>query len=255
MRDLDTIIGSKTGTAIKVGGLFVPANSIAKHFQRFTDPGLFHSEGAERYHLSKSGSLFRLTLRNRYFAFTTQHQFDVGKYNYEQLCIMNHETKKMCNSHQAVYQIEKDDDAISLDCVLFEFSEAVAKGDLPRNEWYPLDAEYLDVSLPKPTRAFTIGYPAHRNDIDYDAATYQTGSNAVWGRETTPKIRGRLAFQPEPKVSFDPKGMSGGPVFGIHLNHLEPVAFFAGILTNASKSRFHFTPRTNLTGLFKRALD
>ncbi|MEM1067087.1 MAG: hypothetical protein AAGJ74_16415, partial [Pseudomonadota bacterium] len=99
--------------------------------------------------------------------------------------------------------------------------------------------------------ACTLGYPSHANTIDYEANEYAATLGTIWGKETPPKLKNRLALKPiqEPKYSL--QGMSGGPVFGIQTTPGDPCLFFAGIVTNASKQLIHFTPFSRIKRMFE----
>jgi hypothetical protein len=201
--------------------------------------------------MSKAGSLFRARYRDRYFALVSAHQIRFDKYGYEQLCLINDARKTLVSSHRAIFPSGPDADESDFDCMLFEFTDVVASGALSRHNWYDLTEEMEWDQTPKPSLVCAIGYPGYRNHIYYENWCYGVSPNIVWGKECLPKIGDRLAFSPNPEISFEPKGMSGGPVFCIRLNASDPEAFFAGILTNASKSLFHFLPLVRLKHLVR----
>lgn len=252
--DLGTVIGNKVATAISVNGLLVPANSIEKHLCSFADPALFHSEGFGKYHLSRAGSLTRLKQSSRYFALLTGHQLSSQNLNYDfkQLVIHNHETANLVTSEKAVFQIEDEEFEHDYDCVLFEFTDPVQKGALSKYGWYDLTQEINERILPKPSLVIALGYPGYRNTIDYETPLYSLAPNSVSGRESVSSLNWRLAFDPDPKINFDPEGMSGGPVFGIDIKQLDPEAFFAGIITNASMNKFHFLSRGRIASFIRK---
>ena len=249
MMELATIIGSKAATAIRVNNLFVPASSIGNHLRAYTDPALFVSKDYEPYNMTKSGSLTRVKFSTRHFAIITHHQLSAPDYKYDQLAIHNPNTKKLITSHQVIFQTDRNTNEADYDCLIFEFTESVEGGALPKSGWYDLTNE-IDAKLPKPNIVFGLGYPGYRNNIDYDNDVYPMAPNLVHGKESRPRIRSRLSFIPDPKIDFSPDGMSGGPVFGCQIKNYTPEIFFAGIITNASKKQFNFLSRSKLGSMF-----
>jgi hypothetical protein len=256
LRELDTILGSRLNTSIKVNELFIPANSVAQHLRTFAEPAIFHSDVEEPYDMSKSGSLTKLKINGRFFVLTTLHQLksghhlNFGSYNYDQLCIHNHETKHWLTSNRIIFPEGSEDNLEDFDCLLFEFTKAVEEYALQSSSWYNIDIDIKRDFTPKPMLVCCIGYPGFRNCIDYDNSTYAAAPNAIWGKEVKPSIRGRLAFKPINVESFDPAGMSGGPVFGIATEHDQLVTNFSGILTNASNFQFNFISFQRIKKLF-----
>ncbi len=248
--DIDTIFGTKLHTSVLVNGLYVPAKILAQTLQLYTDPALFHTEEMGPYNLSKSGSLLRVKCNGRYFALMSAHQVIGAKsnYNYEQLCLHDN-NGKLYTSHSAIYPV--DDLDFEFDALLFEFTEVVEAGNLQSSIWLDVKLDELSQICPKTMRTLCIGYPGHRNNIDYEKNRYSVAPNAIWGEETTPCIGGNLAFNPSPPLSYEPSGMSGAPVFGIWIEEHVPKIYFAGIVSTASKHKFHFIPRREILSLFE----
>ena len=238
--DLQTILGSKIGTSVDVNGFFVPANSLANHLRRFSEPALFNTEEAGAYSLTKSGSLARIKFRKQYFALTSRHQVIGPHYKFDQLCMVAHDERTLFTSHSVVFPEGDEDQQDDFDVLLFEFTELVTSGRLPASGWYDVSDDFHRKGPRQPGRVCCIGYPGYRNTINYDEMGYPRAPDAVWGVEVDPVLSGRLSFEPQPKIAFDPAGMSGAPVFGLSIDNDTPKTFFAGILTNASSVKFNF---------------
>jgi hypothetical protein len=239
---LETIIGSRITTSVSAGGLFIPANSLSHYLQRFSDPGLYHAHSLENYQLSKSGSLVRVSYKGRYFAITSHHQSKRAGYEYDELVMVNRNRDRYFSGHRAIFPIESDDEEYSFDCLIYEFSDLVKSGKLPKDNWYQILEKSANYPTPKPIVICTIGYPGHRNNIDYENSVYPIGPNAVWGSEVESRIKGRLSFEPISLIDFDPVGMSGSPVFALNMEEGLLELFLAGILTEASRQTFNFLP-------------
>lgn len=245
MIDLDTIWGSKINTSIYVNGLYAPANSLGEVLVAYSAPGLFASEAFPEFSPSKSGSSTKIKFRGKYLAITTRHQLTIQERAYDEFCLRGTSDTSLLTSHAAYFEI--DEHIGDLDLVIFDFTEVVSLGRIPSIGWYNLDREFNKSELEKPSMVIGIGYPSYRNVIDYSAEKYSSAPNAIWGAETEPSISGRLAFQPTDKLAYKPDGMSGGPVFGVKLEGHKPAAFFAGIITEASAYKVHFSSRTRIS--------
>jgi len=203
---------------------------------------------------SKSGSLTKIKFQDRYFAVTTEHQIRIPGYEYKQLCLINDDAIKLLTSHAAYFIVENEESRHGSDIVIFEYTNVVLSGSLSSHGWYDLSKELHSDRLQKPDMVCGLGYPGHRNQIDYENSSYAIAPNAIWGVETEPNIEGRLAFKPTYSIDYAPDGMSGGPVFGLELLDAYPSIFFAGILTNASSSVLHFLSRTRLSRMIDESI-
>lgn len=249
--DLETLIGIKVNTAIRVGRLFVPANSLSNALFRYVEPALFFSDLDYPYEFTKSGSLTRVKYNDRYFALVCAHQVTAVGYNYDQLFLRDPRSNTLLSSHEAFSQTDLQDAREDLDLLVFEFTQIVDAGDLPSNFWYDLDLERKWERLPLPNRVLCIGYPSEVNAIDYELPRYAAKAVTVWGRPAKSALSRRVAFTPESSPIYDPAGMSGGAVFAITIEENEPLVFFAGLLTEATKSVFNFVSATRV----RRVLD
>ncbi|MGC1505561.1 MAG: hypothetical protein WA782_15630, partial [Sulfitobacter sp.] len=235
MSDVDTFTLKKLQSGVFHRNLIIPANSLANYLRPFCEPALFHSEGMDEYHLSKAGSVFRLKYKGRYFCFASAHQVEGAHYDYDQLCLLNYDTNNLLTSNRVVFPERPMDGSSNYDCLLFDFSESVTEGRLSNLGWYEPDQFFDGNQTRKPLLACALGYPSFRNEIDYVENRYGASPNIVWGEETRTAMSDRLAFTPNPQIEFDPRGMSGGPVFGITQESNQLFLFFAGILTNATR--------------------
>ncbi|WP_299879892.1 hypothetical protein [uncultured Sulfitobacter sp.] len=245
----ETIVGSRVSTSISHGGLQVPANSLGEYIERFADPAIFNAHELEEYGLSKSGSLTRCRFGDKHFVLTSLHQSRIPGYGFDELILTAECRKTFISSHRAIFPEETCGTESSFDCLAYEFTDLVMAGKLARSNWFELTKFDIDAPTPKPVLVAAVGYPSHRNIIDYDMNTYAIGPNVVWGVETEPLLRDRLSFIPEAPIDFDPNGMSGGPVFAIVESVVGLELRLVGILTNASRTAFNFIPLSRLSAL------
>lgn len=254
MIDLFSRIGISMNTAVKVGNLFFPANSLAKSIDKFCEPGLFHNRDFEEYATTKSGSAFRARLDGRFVALLTAHQLRIPQYEYQQFCIANPERNSFTTSGLAVFSQGSDDEVDDLDIIAFDFTKPVRDGLLSDKYWYDLSGETGRIRTPAGRMVICIGFPGYLNQINYDSRHLEMTSTVIVGSETKTAIPGRLAFKPLASPPNDPQGMSGAPVFGITISEYGNRVFFAGILTNASTEIFHFLPLTRFVRKLRSAL-
>ncbi len=255
MISLETILGSRIATSAEVNGLFVPANSLTQYLKSYSEPAVFAAEGCGIYNMGLGGSMAKVKVGQRYFTLLSRHQFEKGSFDFEQISLFNYETNVMATAEKAVFPIQAETNIDGLDCVLCEFTEPVRQGSISRKGWYDIGCDLSFKATRSAICVFAIGYPGYRNEIDYDTLNYAIGPNAVIGTETLPSMTDRLSFKPINSLEYDPKGMSGSPVFGIHLSSATLRVFMAGIVTEASKDQFHFIPLSRLHGFFDHALS
>lgn len=253
--DLGTILGSRVNTSIDFNGLLVPANSAGHHIRKYTCPALFYTENSEPFSLSKSGSLTKIKHRGRYFVLATRHQVIGECYNLEQICLHNADRKTFVTSSRAYFPEGEQEAQEAFDCIMLEFTEAIEDRGLTKIGWYDIGRDLSRLATPKALACCCIGYPGFRNTIDYEAEHYAAAPNAVFGTECPPVVRGRLSFKPIKKISYDPRGMSGGPVFGFALENGSLIANLSGILTNASQVCFNFMPLQRIKSLVSLAFN
>ncbi|MEO1182326.1 MAG: hypothetical protein AAFX51_16100, partial [Cyanobacteria bacterium J06636_28] len=250
--DLKTVIGSRVGTSIQVGRLIIPAASQADYWSRFAEPCLLYNEGFEPYELSISGSLTLVKIHDRYFAISTQHQLAIQSYNYDQVSLTDKTSQTMTTSHAAFFPEDKNRE---LDCLIYEFTDVRNEGKLPEHSWFDLTSQFNNRSRIKVMSVYAIGYPGYRNHIDYCKSHYGISPNGIYGEPSDTSISGRHAFKPKHSLDYEPSGMSGGPVFGLSLTPNGVIGFFAGIITDATKSQFHYLGFSRIFLLFDHLLS
>jgi len=242
---MDTLIARKLGTSVSDNGLLIPVDSLGRHLRRYTFPAIFHTDLDGEMILTKGGSLAKVKTNGRFFGITAYHVISENNYELTQLCLPQIRPMHFVTSHAARFPISgaaKD----QFDFICFEFTEPVKEGLLDKNDWY--DATY-DLSRSNDVEAILVaclGYPSHRNSIQYDEKTYPVAPNLVWGDQIDSRISDRRSFAPINPIGYEPSGMSGAPVFGLELRGQNLHLALAGILTNASSTTFNYLPIWNI---------
>ena len=248
-----TLIENKLNYSASINGIIVPPNSYGKALCNFVDPAIFHNPGFEEFQISIRGSLTRCKNRGKYFALTTAHQCD--SFGFEQLCIQNHLSRNIVTSNKCIFAEGGKDAESTLDIRLFEFTDAVVSGALPKSGWFDIsewNPRYTNTDL---EILISIGYPSEKNFVDYGKSKYEAQPQQVLGSLVRSEITGRNSFEPEGEKISNPDGFSGAPVFGVFLAEKTPKIFLIGILTNASKSRFNFTPMGKIGRMVEKLLN
>lgn len=241
----DTLIGRKVGTSVVDNGLVIPADALGSHLRRYTFPAIFQTDLNGEIILTKGGSLAKIKTRGRYFAITAYHVISENNYELTQLCLPQIRPNHFVTSHAARFPVSSAAKE-RFDFACFEFTETVNEGLLNKNDWF--DASF-DLSRSTDVEAIMVaclGYPSHRNSVDYDGKSYAVAPNLVWGDQIEAKISDRRSFAPLKPISYEPNGMSGAPVFGLELRGAYLHLALAGILTNASPITFNYLPIWNI---------
>lgn len=246
MNDPATILGRMLRNSVEFRRIFFPLRAIAGVLERYSDPAIFYSSDFPDFPLSKAGSLFRLRYRGRYLALTTCHQLDVNGYDYHQLSIFGKTRGRVITSGFVTFPLDQDEQREKLDCVVFDFTPGVEEGALDSVNFLELSEVQENASRGELIASFCIGYPSHRNQIDWESENFEIGANAVWGLPCEPLLKGRQSFKVPSHLHYDPKGMSGGPVFSLYMENDQLLADFSGILTNASPQAFNYLPMSEI---------
>ena len=252
--DLETVIGSVVNTSVRVGALYVPARNIAASLHRFVDPALIHANMEYPFEFTKSGSATKVKYKDRFFALLTEHQFSNQSYNPSDFLILNPGTRLLCTASAYYFQTRSDDKAIDQDLLIFDFTECVEAGDLPKYFWYNICEDSAAHKKFMPNKLICIGYPGAVNNIDFDAPRYDAKAVSIHGNPTRSSVRQRVSFVPDSVPSFEPKGMSGGGVFALSVQNREAVIYFAGMLTNATEHMFNFLSVTRICAALDRVV-
>jgi hypothetical protein len=250
LSSFETIIESKLKSAITVNGLAIPANLFASHINRYSEPAIFASQGYGPYTTSLGGSMTKVRSSGRYFALMTRHQLDKGAFDYDQISVLNREASKMVTTEKVLFQTFADPNEPDFDCVICEFTTPVAEGLLAKSGWYDIKGDLMQPGTPKPSIVCAIGYPGYRNEINFETMHYGISPSAIYGEEAETSLTDRLSFKPINDLDYDPAGLSGSPVFGVSVKTLEPSAFLAGIVTEASRKKVHFVSLQRLQFYF-----
>lgn len=240
-----TLLERKIGTSVSDNGLIVPIDSLGEHIRRYSFPAIFHSSIQDEAILTKGGSLAKVRTDNRYFAITAYHVISNNNYDLTQLCLPEITPGRFVSSHAARFPASRaaEDD---YDFVTFEFTDPVNEGLLSRSDWFDVTYDLNRSADFDAMLMVCLGYPSHRNFIQYDEKLYPVTPNAVWGEQIEPMIHHRRSFAPINPVAYDPIGMSGAPVFGLELREAHLHLALTGILTNASSRTFNYLPISSI---------
>jgi hypothetical protein len=242
---MDTLMGRKLGTSVVDNGLVIPADAIGQHLRRYTFPAIFQTNLDGKFILTKSGSLAKVKTNGRYFGITAHHVISANNYELTQLCLPQIRPNQFVTSQAARFPAS-DTAKDQFDFICFEFTEPVNEGLINRNDWFDVSFDLSRTTEVEAIIVACLGYPSHRNSINYDESTYAIAPNLVWGDHVDSRIPNRKSFTPVNPISYEPIGMSGAPVFGLELRGQHLHLALAGILTNASPITFNYLPISNI---------
>ena len=246
-----SILGNRLLTSIECNGLYIPSSGITEYCGRYSNPALYYDENFGTFGLSRGGSATYVTYRSRYFVITSKHQQRKLNADYKTFCVHNTERSTFITSHSVHFPLNDPEE--NHDFLVYEFTDAVNDGALSQHIWFDINRQDFAQPTIKPNFVITVGFPAHRASIIYEEDRYTRAPNAVIGKECPPTISNRLCFAPIEQIKFDPKGMSGAPVFGIVLEDLKYSLFFAGIVTEANTKKFHFYKARHILRMVEKA--
>jgi hypothetical protein len=248
---------AQAAMSVRVNGTYLPFKSTPDLMQRFVRPALF-STGHELFELRFFGTALMARYRNWNFALSTAHQVDAasGAPTPESfVVVIDHNGKRLAVPPSSVHlpRIPEEEYRSLRDLAFFDYSTIRAELRSPHLDLS--DLFWSNTADVTPDYAFVIGYPTGfmRIELDPDDDTRLSEFTARWIRQDLQAAdrepmdtEHRLIFvkhERSTRLSIDPDGLSGSPVFSIvHDRHKERHLRFEGIVTNAREDRFAVFP-------------
>ncbi|NKC02400.1 hypothetical protein HED55_00360 [Ochrobactrum haematophilum] len=216
----------------KVNGVLVPISALDSALAAFST-NLVVLTGHETYPISLIGSATCLHWHDKYFVVCTRHQInglELSKIG--MLC----PDGNVITSGGAKHFIEINDGDFH-DLCAFDFTEPCKSLPRLQSRFYnvgvaPPDAPYDEFAF-----AQVSGFPTELQNYDMDASHIGTVKAKVIVQLDRPSNdQAVITLRPLENMSFEPDGLSGLSVFIVHASRPNPTAYFAGIVTRASKS-------------------
>jgi hypothetical protein len=230
--------------SVRIGALSYPASQAEHVLQRYCKH-IFVLNDSDAYPYSFRGSGTALRFGNQHFVFCCGHQFpdlEPDVIAVRPACAPD-KTITASSLHRPRATEENCGDDL-VDMRAFEF--VTANYALPNlgSDFLPLDETSLwPAGTRSPDRFLVFGYPYGRQDVDYDRGHITarvTSVNGTYdGRSASPGVH-RLRM--DRVESFDPDGMSGGPVFYVGGTSSAFFIGFAGVVIRggAQSEILHF---------------
>ena len=238
------LAGLSRAKSVRVGALPHPAADAERVLHRYCKH-IFVLNDSEVYPYSFRGSGAAVRFGAQHLMFCTAHQF--SDLEPDRIAIVPSVARNKTITASTLHVTRPDDPAMDgehLDVRAFEFK--VGNYDIPNltSDFFPVDETSLWPAGSLPAhRFFVFGFPFERQSVDYETpridarvvavgATYDGPSAADWVHR----------IRMDRKETFDPDGMSGGPVFYLGRRAADFFMGFAGIVVRggASSELLHF---------------
>jgi hypothetical protein len=239
--------------SVGVNGMYVPFKKAPEVMQRFVRPALF-STGDAVFELRVFGTALMASYRGWDFALTTAHQVDPSRGAPSAASfrvVIEREGKRLAVPPSSLHlpRIEEEEYRSLGDLVFFDYTKVPdghrpAHLDITSIHWSDANEVVADYS-------FVIGYPtdSHRIELDLQDETQLSEFTMRWIRQDLQRsdiapmdTENRLIFvkhEQSTRLSINPDGLSGSPVFSIVHDELKDRHLrFEGIVTNARDDRF-----------------
>lgn len=255
--------------SVCINGAYVPFKNVPDSIPRFVRPALF-STGDENWELQFFGSSFLAKYRGLHFGIATAHQTstahgapDASKYVV--LKEVGGKTLAIPPSNLHIPSVENEGDSSLNDLIFFDFGTLEAQYrathlDLTNILWSD-DNSPADYS-------FLIGYPTNSAIITLNRDDYSAlaGFTARWVRQDLQAAKPEaldtehrnifIKHDRSTRLSIDPDGLSGSPVFSIvKAATSERFIRFEGIITNARGDRFAVYPSVYIRDMLEHIVD
>ncbi|WP_144430601.1 hypothetical protein [Jannaschia donghaensis] len=226
--------------AIKLYEKIEPAYSALEYLSKAATPGRYQNSGYPEFPFSKSGSGFRIKRNDRYFAITSRHQ--VREYDPLNF-ILPSACKEFSVSPDRIILPSRDGRSLSSeDYLIYEYTNAVKSGLIDASRFYDVSEQSSAAKIRAPNLLLGLGFADNINRVEYGRTTYFPQTNFLFGFPVLPKINELLSFRLENPSPFEPRGMSGGPVFALFEKERFHDILPIGIITNASKVIINYFP-------------
>lgn len=254
--------------SVCVNGAFLPFTSAPDAMQRYVRPALF-STGDEGFELQKFGTAFMAKYRNWSFGLMTHHQGSGlnGAPSAENFVVVaDAGERKLAVPPSALHKprVDSADDRNLEDLIILDYSRASHPQphiDLSSVLWSDAQAVSTDYS-------FLVGFPTDSMIIEIDSeepypltrfTARWVRQDLEWGEPALMDPEHRDIFVKHPKstrLSIDPDGLSGSPVFSIVSNGLsERQLRFDGLITHAKDDRFAVYPSSYMRPILDSIVD
>jgi hypothetical protein len=232
-----TILGRFADHGVELNGLIIPGRSIESVLARHAF-NLVVNNDDETFKVSLVGSATAVRYQGRDILLSTQHQLQ-GVDQSQVAMLTDSGSHIITSGGRRGYTRRGDTDAH--DIVAFDFTE-------PCREWPELRKRFFELRGPPPdgwnTSVLGIllsGYPSR--DQAYEV--YENNHLGLIRRQVVclphsqPSDEAMFTVEAVRPLEDHPDGMSGGSAFVIQLMNGKPTAYFAGIVLQGGRTRFH----------------
>lgn len=248
---------AQTMMSVRVNGTYLPFKSTPDLMQRFVRPALF-STGDAVFELRFFGTALMARYRNWSFALVTAHQVDTNRgapSAQSFVVVVDHDGKQLAVPPTSFHtpHIEEEEFGSLRDLIFFDYDTVTVEKRSPHLDLS--DIYWSDATGLISDYSFVVGYPTSSVVIELDLEDQSRLSEFTlrWIRQDLQladkapmDTEHRLMFvkhDRSTRLSIDPDGLSGSPVFSVvHNQQNERHLRFEGLVTNARCDRFAVYP-------------
>lgn len=239
--DLNTLVGRKVSTSVKVHNIFVPANSLQSRLGKFGHNLLVFTH-VDSYQVRLIGSATGLNYRGVNFLVCTNHQIgdtaeqDVG-------ILLPRENSYISSSGYVRFQrAETVRESDSEDLCAFDFTSQMKTHQELNQRFFKLCADDFMNDTDEVVGYLAFGCPfvdQKYNVVDENHVGLVIRS-MICEPQNQPFDSALGLCRLLSPMNFDPNGLSGGPVFATTLEGHELVLKFAGIINRSGSGLVYF---------------
>jgi hypothetical protein len=254
--ELETLVGQKVWTSVRVQGLFVPANALHSRLHAFGQNLVLFTH-VEDYEVQLIGSAAGLDYRGAKFLVCTAHQIKDRPHN--EIGIISQLRNSYISSagytkfsDTGAHRESDDKDLCAFDFTLqtTENKELVHRFfQLSSSDFMSEDDDviaYLAYGCPFADQKYDIV------DENHVGLVIRSMTCEPQKQPSDPAIGLCRLLSP---TSFEANGLSGGPVFATVLQGHDVVLKFAGIINRAGNSQIYFIKAKEIKNLLDLAAD
>jgi hypothetical protein len=256
---LTTWASANAKMSVLVNGLFIPFKEAPGLMQRYVRPALF-STGDSRYELQFAGTALMARFREWNFALVTAHQAQGKAFETSTgafVVVIDSGAKRLAVPPTSAHvpKFESEDHRTLEDLIYFGYDR---EGGAVKPQHLDLKDVLWSDSDVGADYSFVIGYPTQsvRIELGGEDGIEITDFKLGWIRQDLVQsdrrpmdTENRSIFVKHPKsnrLSIEPDGLSGSPVFSMVRLGTDRRLRFDGIVTNANGDRFAVYPSVHI---------
>jgi hypothetical protein len=136
---------------------------------------------------------------------------------------------------------------------IFEFTDQIYAGLIPKIGWWNIENS-TSVEQNEFDFGVAVGFPSFNNGINYETLNMNLAPRAIFGTSVGHTFGKLCGLKMENALDYNPRGLSGSPIFGLVQSANGFTAKLAGVLSNAGPKQLNYWPISSLVRLVNYAL-